>query len=150
MIATQNQKIVAITAPAAIVDNSGFTTASIDTTGWDYCTIVVQFGAMDIAMAALKVQTSDTDGSYADVTGLVYGTSTNSAGSTSTLPAADSDGTLFAFHIDLRKVKKYLDVVATGGDGSAGTYMSAFAILSRGESSPSTAAGRGFAQELVL
>lgn len=150
MIATQSQKIVAITAPAAIVDASGFVTAALDTNGWDYCTIVVQLGATDIAMAALKVQTSDTDGSYADVTGLIYGTSANSAGSTSTLPAADSDAGLFAFHIDLRKVKRYLDVVATAGDGSAGTYMSAIAILSRGTDAPSTATGRGFAQELIL
>lgn len=150
MIATQNQKIVAITSPAAIVDNSGFVTTALDTKGWDYCTIVVQLGASDIAMAALKVQTSDTDGSYADVTGLVYGTSTNSAGSTSALPTADEDALLFAFHIDLRKVKRYLDLVATAGNGSQGTYLSAFAILSRGAEAPNSASERGFAQELIL
>ena len=96
------------------------------------------------------MQTSDTDGSYADVTGLVYVTSTNSAGSTSSLPSADNDGGLFAFHIDLRKVKRYLDLVATAGNGSLGTYLSAFAILSRGAEAPNSATERGFVQELIL
>lgn len=152
MIHPLNNKYLQITPPAAIVDNAAFTTNTIDTIGYDYCTIVVGFGAMDIAMAALKVQESNDSGmsGAADVTGLVYGTSTNSAGSTSTLPSATSDNTLFAFHIDLKARKRYLDVVATGGDGAAGTFMAAFAILSRGEVAPSTAALRGCSQELIL
>ena len=149
MIHGQNFKIVSITQPNAIVDATGFVTTAVDLTGWDQCTIVCFFGPIDIAMTALKVQTSDNNSSYSDVTGLVYGTSTNSAGSTSSLPSASADETFFAFHIDARKVKKYVDLVASGGDGSAGTYMTAFAILTRGETEPSTAALRGFAQELI-
>ena len=83
---TQNVKYVAITPPGAIVDAASYTTASIDTLGFDRLKVVVHLGATDIAMTALKLQTSDTDGSYADLDGAVFGTSTNSAGSTSTLP----------------------------------------------------------------
>ena len=148
MIRQQMEKLVSITPPAAIYDNASLTTASIDTLGYDYCTIYVYLGATDIAMTALKVQESDTDGNYADVTGLVFGTSSNTAGSTSTLPSATDDNKFFAFEIDLRGRKRYLDLVATCGDGTAGTYAAAWAVLSRAEEAPNTAAERGCSQIL--
>jgi len=145
----QNIKLVSITPPAAIVDNASYTTASIDTQGWDYLQVVVYLGATDIAMTALKLQESDTDGgSYADVTGLVFGTSSNIAGSTSTLPSATDDNKFFVFDVDLRGRKRYFDLVATAGDGTAGTFLTAFAILSRGKDQPVTAAERGASQIL--
>lgn len=142
----QNTKIVAITPPAAIVDNASFTTAAIDTAGYNYAMIVVQLGSTDIAMTALKVQESDASDmtGAADVTGLVFGTSTNIAGSTSALPVATDDNKFQCFEVNLTGRKRYLDVVATGGDGTAGTYMSAFCILSSAASAPRTAAERGF------
>lgn len=146
-------KKVAITPPGAIVDDSGYTTASVDTKGFDYCVIWVLLGATDIAMAALKVQESDDDGSsdaYADVTGLVYGTSTNTDGSTSTLPAADDDNKFFGFLIDLRGRDRYLDLVATAGDGTSGTYMTAWAELYRAEELPVTATAIGASQLLQV
>ena len=146
---TQNVKYVAITPPGAIVDAASYTTASIDTLGFDRLKVVVHLGATDIAMTALKLQTSDTDGSYADLDGAVFGTSTNSAGSTSTLPSATDDNKFFVFDVDLRGKKRYFDLVATAGDGSVGTYLVAFAELSRGEAMLQTAAGRGVSQELL-
>ncbi len=149
MNSIQNLKFVAITPPAAISDNASPTTAELDCAGWDSLLIVVHFGAMDIAVATLKVTESDTPGSgHADVTGLVYGTSTNTDGNTSTLPSATADNTFVAFEIDLRKRKRYIDVTYTTGDGSAGTYSTIFGVLSRGDTTPSTAAGRGFGQVL--
>jgi hypothetical protein len=100
-------------------------------------------GATDIAMAALKLQTSDTDSSYADLTGAIFGTSTNIDGSTSALPTATDDNKVFVIEVDLRGKKRYFDLVATAGNGTAGTYFSAVAVLSRGEIAPITAAGRG-------
>ena len=144
----QNTKLVSITPPAAIVDNASYTTASIDTQGWDYMQVVVYLGATDIAMTALKLQESDTDGSYGDVTGLVFGTSSNIAGSTSTLPSATDDNKFFVFDVDLRGRKRYFDLVATAGDGTAGTFLTAFAILSGGKDQPVTAAERGASQIL--
>lgn len=144
----QQMKLVSITPPAAIVDNASYTTASVDTAGWDYAQIVVYLGATDIAMVALKVQESDDDSSYSDVTGLVFGTSNQISGSASTLPSATDDNKFFLFDVDLRGRKRYLDLVATAGDGTAGTYLTAFAILSKGKDGPVTAAERGASQIL--
>lgn len=140
----QNTKLVSMTPPAAIVDNTSYTTAEIDTKGWDYAQIICYLGATDIAMAALKVTESDTSGSgHADVAGLVVGTSVDIDGTTSALPASTDDNKFVVFDIDLRGRKRYLDVTATAGDGSAGTYLTAIALLSRGKESPQTVAERG-------
>ena len=139
----QNVKFVSITPPGAIVDNNSYTTGSIDTAGWDYLTVVVYLGATDIAMAALKLGTSDTDSSYTDLTGAVFGTSTNIDGSTSALPSATDDNKFQIIQVDLRGKKRYFDLTATAGNGTTGTYLTAFAILSKGEISPITAAGMG-------
>jgi hypothetical protein len=148
MITAQNDKFLSITPPGAIVDNASYTTASIDTAGFDYLRVFVYLGATDIAMAALKLQESDTDGSYADVTGLVYGTSVGIGGTTSALPSATDDNKAFVFEVDLRGRKRYFDLVATAGDGSAGTYLTAFALLSRAKDYPVSATERGFANIL--
>lgn len=148
MIANQREKTFIITPPAAIVDNASFTTASIDTLGYDYLTVKVIIGATDIAFTALKLQTSDTDGSYGDLTGALYGTSTNTDGSTSTLPSATDDNKVFVFEVDLKGKKRYFDLVATIGDGAAGGYMCAIAELTRGTNQPTSATERGAAQIL--
>lgn len=144
----QQDKFVSITPPGAIVDNASLTTASVDCLGYSYARIFVVLGATDIAMTALKVQESDDDSAYADVTGLVYGTSSDIAGSTSALPSATDDNKCFVFEVDLRGRKRYLDLVATCGDGSAGTYVNAFALLSRAADGPVTKTDRGFGNVL--
>lgn len=149
MVHSQNTKVVNVIPPVAIKDNASWTTTEIDTKGFDYCTIYINLGATDIAAAALKVQESDTSGSnFADVTGLVYGTSTNTAGSTSALPTASDDNDIFAFEIDLRGRKRYLDVVATAGDGTNGTFASGIAVLERASNTPTSASERGCNQVL--
>lgn len=149
----QNNKVVPIKFSEAIADDASIATSSIDLKGWDYAQIFVYVGSTDIAMAALKVQESDDDGNsdaYADVTGLVFGTSADIAGNTSSLPAADDDDKFFMFEIDCRTRKRYLDLVATAGNGAAGSWIHAFAILSRGEQTPLTAAERGAEQILRI
>ena len=149
MIASQTQKVVAITPPGAIVDDASWTTTEIDTAGYDYCTVYVMLGATDIAMAELTVTESDTSGSgHADVTGLIFGTSDNTAGDTSTLPSATDDNKIFAFEIDLRARKRYLDLTATAGNGTAGTYMAAWAVLERADEYADSATDRGCSQIL--
>lgn len=140
----QNVKLVSVIKPDAIVNNASWTTAEIDTKDWDYAQIVVHYGTSDVALAALKVQESDTSGSgFADVTGLVVGTSTNVDGSTSALPSAIDDDKFVVFDIDLRSRKRFLDLVATAGAGTAGTFASACCILSRGKEAPVSMAERG-------
>ncbi len=143
-------KTVLVTPPAAIVDNAAFPTATVDTQGFRLARFMVALGALDIAVAALKVQESDDSGmsGAADITGAVFGTSTNTAGSTSTLPSATADNLLFAIEIDLRGRKRYLDLSLTGGDGTSGSYAVVWVELYRGEITPTTAAERGLSQEL--
>jgi hypothetical protein len=136
----QQVKLVAVTPPAAISDNATLTTAEIDTAGWDYLTYIVYLGATDIAMAALAVTESDSTGSgHANVTGLIWGTSTNIDGSTSALPSATDDNTFQVAQIDLRGRKRYIDLTATTGNGTNGTYICVLAILSRAKDAPVSA-----------
>jgi hypothetical protein len=146
MNAAQHDKFVPITPPGAIVDNASLTTATIDTAGFAYLRVMVVLGATDIAMTALKLQESDNSGmsGAADITGLIYGTSAGIAGTTSALPTADDDDKCFTFEVDLRGRKRYIDLVATVGNGSAGTYITAFALLSRASDCPVSASERGY------
>jgi hypothetical protein len=148
-----NSKLVSITPPAAIVDNASFTTAAVDTRGYDWLRVTVYLGATDIAMTALKLQESNDDGSsdaYADISGAVFGTSTGLSGSTSTLPSATGDNLFYTFLVKLNGRKRYIDVVATAGDGSAGTYAAIFGELGKGEEQLFTPTGLGASQVLVV
>ncbi|HXG66982.1 MAG TPA: hypothetical protein VNO70_17905 [Blastocatellia bacterium] len=145
MIDMQSVKFVSVTPPEAIRDNSSWATAEIDTKGFDYATILVYLGATDIAMAALKLQESDTSGSgFADVSGADFSVSP------ATLPSATDDNKLFAIFVDLTKRKRYLDLVMTAGDGATGTFAVALAILSRAEEAPNSASERGLSQQLIV
>lgn len=148
----QQTKAVLVTPPAAIIDNAAVTTTAIDTLGFNKVSVYVILGATDIAMTELKLQESDASnmGSAADITGLVYGTSTDpDSGSTSALPIATDDNKVFALHCDLKGRKRYLDVSATCGDGSAGTYITIVAFLYNGLNVPTTAAERGLGANLI-
>jgi hypothetical protein len=64
-------------------------------------------------------------------------------GSAAALPGATDDNNVVVFQVDLRGQKRYFDLVATAGDGAAGTYGSAIAILSKGAVSPVSSADMG-------
>lgn len=139
-----NVKTLAVTSPAAIVDDAAFTTNTIDTLGFAQLTIIVMLGALDIALAAFKVREGDASdmSDAADITGADFSVSP------ATLPAATADNNLYAVHIDLRGRKRYIDLSLTGGNGTSGTYAAAIAQLSNPQTYPSSAADRGFAAEL--
>lgn len=137
-------KVLNTTPPAAIIDNAAVSTTEIDTKGFDYAVVLVNLGATDIAMTALAVQESDTSGSgHANVTGLVYGTSTDIDGNTSSLPADDEDNGIFAFEVDLRGRKRYLDISATVGDGTSGTFVTIQTMLLRAKDLPTSITDKG-------
>lgn len=149
MIHAQSCKFVAMTPPAAISDNATLTVAEVDTSGFDYMQIFVILGATDIATVTLKVTESDSAGSgHADVTGLIWGTSANIAGATSTLPSATDDDKCFLFEIDLRARKRYIDMSVVTGNGTLGTYIAIHGLLWRAKDLPVTATERGFAEIL--
>ena len=148
----QGIKILNVIPPGVIVNDDSYTSTAIDTLGYDWCTIVVNVGATDIAMAALKVQEDEDSaiGSPTDITGAIFGTSTNDAGATSALPSATDDNKPFVVEIDLKNRQRYLDIVATAGSGSAGTYLQANAFLSRGVVNPCTALESGIDERLIV
>ena len=132
-----NAKFVEVIRPSTIVDNASFTTTEIDTLGFGYATFVFSFGTADIAMVALKLQESDTSGSgMADIPGTIVGTSASIQGTSTTLPSATDDGKIWILQADLRGRKRYLDLLATAGDGSAGTYASCVCILTKAQQAP--------------
>lgn len=139
-----NEKYVQVIAPAAIVDDASFTTNEIDTLDFDYATLITSIGATDIAMAALKVQESDTSGSgFADITGADLSSATDIDGNATALPSSDDDNNLIVIQIDLRGRKRYLDLVATAGDGASGTFASAVCVLSKGAVAPESVSAAG-------
>lgn len=151
MNAFQNFKTVLVTPPVASVNNASALTTAVDCMGFDYANFIVGVGVADAALTALKVQESDyaNMSGAADVTGLVFGTSTDIAGSTSSLPASTNDNTCWRFDIDLRARKRYLDLVATVGNaGTTGAFVTAVALLSRAEQSKNTASQAGCANIL--
>jgi hypothetical protein len=143
----QNVKVVNVTPPAAIVDNASFATTTIDTLGFNKVAIYFSLGATDIAMTALKVQESDDSGmsGAADITGAVYGATGAPA-----LPTATDDNKIFGFFIDLKGRKRYLDVVATAGNGSDGTFGACIAELYNGNATSDDATERGLAANVIV
>ncbi|HEY8562799.1 MAG TPA: hypothetical protein VIL74_20645 [Pyrinomonadaceae bacterium] len=140
----QNLKFVNVTPPAAIVDNAAVTTGAVDVKGWSKACFVVQLGALDIAITAMKLRESDDNSSYSDISGADFSVSPL------TLPSATDDNKLFAIFVDLRGRKRYLDLSLTCGDGAAGTFVSVMAILDGGAEHPNTATERGLSQQAIV
>lgn len=145
MNALQNTKVFNLIPPEAIKDNTSWTDIEdIDTNGWDYLTIYWIQGATDVITAALTIDESDTTSGYAAF--ITVGTTATIAGTTSALPAATPDNQIHIFEIDLRKRKRYIQITATAGNGTLGTYGCAIGVLSRGTEVIQTAAARGATQ----
>jgi len=128
----QHARFKACIPPAAIIDDGSATTVEIDTLGASYLTVVVQLGATDIALTALSLTQSDSAGSgHAALSGATFDGGTDTKGGTLALPSATDDDQVCVFQVDLRGKKRYFDIVATFGDGTAGGFVSATAILSK-------------------
>lgn len=143
----QNLKVAVVTSPRIINDNTAYTTNTIDTIGYDEALFIVQFGAMDIAVAALKLQESNDSG----MSGAVDISGADFSVSPATLPSASADDTCVGIHVKLGGARKrYLDLSFTAGDGAAGTYANVLALLSKAEIYPASVTDRGFGQLLTV
>lgn len=148
MLALKNCKFVPIIQAQAIKDDTlfvgshGSTPINVDCASYAYALFVFCLGASDIAVAELSLYDSNTttDGDFAIIAASNYATSPL------TLPSATADNTAVAWHVDLRNRKRYMRMNAKPGDGTAGSFAYAFAILYRGDDNLQTAAGQNFAQ----
>jgi hypothetical protein len=132
MIEAQKAKYVVAIAPAAIIDNASATATEIDCKGANYLEIPIQIGATDIAVTALKLQECDTSGgSFTDITGATFSAGNNVDGVALALPSATDDNQPHVFQVNLVGRKRFIKVVCTFGDGTAGGFVAATARLSQ-------------------
>ena len=124
-----------LVASPQLKDNGAATVAYVDTLGYAHATFLLLLGAIDIECDA-KLTESDVSGSgYADITDAAI-----------TQLDGDDDDKMVAIEVSLTGRKRYLKPVITVGDGSAGAYLAAVVILTRGEQSPANAAAAGLAE----
>ena len=126
----QSRYVVAI-APAAIIDNASATATVVDTAGANYAEFIVQLGATDIAMTAFRLEESDVSGSgYTIVPNANFATGRDSDGVLLTLPSATDDNETMVFKGSLLGRRRFMRLVATFGDGTAGGFICGVARLS--------------------
>lgn len=136
MIHSQNHRVVA-ELPTAAVGATATANLTIDTIGYDYCSLTVlrASNAATTFANVLKVEESDDNSSYANVTALV-------AGGTGgfTVPAISVAGTsstsVVKLDIDTKARKRYLKVSYTPGASAA---VAITGRLSRAAESPASA-----------
>ena len=148
MINAQNTKIVTVTTPVSVSAGAA-TTSTIDTSGFDYCTILFIGGAMTTGYSTFKVQESDDSGMSGavdisndnGVLGFGETSQLNVDGTASADPDA-TDNVVHGIEINLFGRKRYLDVSATAG----GTCLTCIiAVLSRAsEMNSDSLSDRGF------
>jgi len=115
--------------------------AEIDTSGFDYMTVIVATGAVGADLTAFKIEDDDTSGgSYAgtDIFNFAGGTDVDG----NALALADIDANEVAVvHVNLIGRKKYVKATVTGGGTT--TDLACIILLSRGTESPVTVADFG-------
>lgn len=134
MIHSQMDKVVGA-VPTAV--GTSAVTLTIDTLGYDYASVSVlrASNASTVFASVLKVEQSDDNSSYSDVSGLVGGTDF-------TIPAVSDTAvaSIVKLDVDTKAKKRYLKVTATPAV-SVNTVVTA--RLSRGEVAPATASEAG-------
>lgn len=140
-----------------VSDNASPDSYVVDTAGADFLAVDVVLGFTDIAVATLKVQESDTISSDTalssgtDITGLVWGTSTDpDTGATSVLPSDTQDGKIYKAFINLQGRKRYIQLAVTTGNGTTGTALCAIGHLSKLSEGPASATERGAVSNLIV
>jgi hypothetical protein len=136
MIASQMSKVVAA-VPTAATTNT--TTLVIDTLSWDYASVAVlrASNAATTFASTLKVEESDDNSAYSNVSGFVGGTDFTIPTVTDTASVA-----VVKLDIDTKVRKRYLKVSACPSTSSA-IAVAISGRLSRGDSAPTTAAEAG-------
>jgi hypothetical protein len=140
MIHSQNHKVVA-EVPAAALGATATATLTIDTIGYDHASVTVlrASNASTVFANAVKVEESDDNSSYSNVTALVGG-GTGGFSIPAVTVAGTASAAILKMDIDTKAKKRYLKVSYTPG---ASANVAIVARLGRGEESPATAAEAG-------
>lgn len=136
MIHSQMEKVVAAVPTAATTTT---TTLVIDTLSWDYASIVVARASNSATAfaATLKVEESDDNLSYSNVSGFLGGTDFTIPTVTDT-----SSVSVVKLDVDAKAKKRYLKVSACPSTSSA-IAVAITGRLSRGENAPASASEAG-------
>lgn len=138
MIHDQFNKFLA-TLPTAAVGSTATSTLTIDRLGFDHVSVsaIRASNASTVFASVLKVEESDDNSSYSNVTALVGG----GTGGFSIPAVSDTNSAaIVQVDIDCRARKRYLKVSMTPG---ASATLGIVASLSQAEVAPTAAAGKG-------
>ena len=140
MIHSQNEKVVG-DVPTAAIGATATATLTIDTLGYDHASVTVlrASNASTVFANVIKVEESDDNSSYANVTALVGG-GTGGFSIPAIAASATGSASILKLDVDTKAKKRYLKVSYTPG---ASATVSIVARLGRGEVSPETAAQAG-------
>jgi hypothetical protein len=134
MLHSQMEKVVSA-VPTAV--GSSAVALTIDTLGWDHASVTVlrASNASTVFASVLKIEHSDDNSSYSDLSGFVGGTDF-------TIPVVSDTASAAVVKLDVntQAKKRYLKVTATPAV-SVNTVVTA--RLSRGENAPATASEAG-------
>lgn len=121
-----------------LVDSADASAIAIDTMGFNYALIQFVYGlTSDIALTVLKLTECETSGgSYTEIVG--------SAFTGADLPSATDDGQIWTWNVKLGNNRmRFIKILATVGDGSAGANVCAIANLGMAEQTPWDATTQG-------
>jgi hypothetical protein len=154
----QTARVINHSTIATVNDGTNAVTTAIDTAGYSGGDLLIIAGYGSIAgsttFSAMKVQESDDNSSFSDVSGCVVGTSTLSDGSATSVvfAGADDDNSQLIFHIPLTESRKrYFKFVST--NSAHAVVMNCVAVLVPGGlsdgSEDTTAATTGAHQQFL-
>ena len=137
MIHSQNHRVVG-DVPAAAIGATATATLTIDTIGYDHASVSVlrAANASTVFASVIKVEESDDNSSYANVTALVGG----GAGGFTIGTAITTGASITKIDVDCRGRKRYLKVSATP---STACIVGINATLSRSEDAIAVATDAG-------
>lgn len=133
----QGTKAFMLLAPISI-NATAATSLSLDCQGFKYASIFFMSGLIGAAdFDSLSLTESNDDSSYAAITGSGH-----------TAPVQTNDGIIWAWQIDLRKRKRYIQLVAD--PGAVACLVACMAILSVAEEMPNSATEQGVLATIIL
>ena len=136
MIHSQNQRVVG-DVPAAAIGATATATLTIDTIGYDHASVSVlrAANASTVFANVIKVEESDDNSSYANVTALVGG-GTGGFSIPAIAASATGSASIMKLDVDTKAKKRYLKVSYTPG---ASATVAITGRLSRAAESPASA-----------